>query len=132
MMAFTDGSLACVIYMEFQDVKVYCSRNGEQFALTEILHTKGGRKASIIESDGQTILAIATEDVLNLRSRSFEDKKPVDIYFWNPGESRFSNPSQTILSTYAQSVMLMSHHDMLSSHIFLVITEGRIPKIYNE
>ncbi|XP_035217633.1 uncharacterized protein LOC118190946 [Stegodyphus dumicola] len=132
MMAFTDGSLACVIYMEFQDVKVYCSHNGEQFAFTEILHTKGGRKASIIQSDGQTILAIATEDVLNLRSRSFEEKKPVDIYFWNPVESRFSNPSQTILSTYAQSVMLMSHHDMLSSHIFLVIAEGRIPKIYNE
>ncbi|GFY76959.1 tspear [Trichonephila inaurata madagascariensis] len=132
MVVFYDGNLCCVVYIELQECKVYCSEgNGMHFQFRETLPTSGGKKASIIQADEKIIMAISA-DVLDAWG-DLEGAKSVDIYYWNFELSAFSSAKQVIGSTFAQSVLLMSYaNEYSSSNIFLVVAEGRIPKVQNE
>ncbi|GIY08727.1 uncharacterized protein CDAR_24111 [Caerostris darwini] len=132
MVVFQDGNLGCAVYVELRQCTVFCSKGKNQaFNLLETLPTRGGRKATIIQAEEDTILVVVAED-LSPRSIYVEDEKSVDIYFWNAEQSTFASPGQVIKSTYAQSVLLMSYKTQYASHVFLVIGEGRIPKVQNE
>ncbi|GFS48446.1 tspear [Nephila pilipes] len=131
MVVFHDGKLCCVVYVELKECSVYCSEgSGMFFKFRETLPTSGGRKASIIQTREQTIMAIAAEELDPWDYR--EGGKSVDIYYWNFELSVFSSPTQVIESTFAQSVLLMNYANEYSSHIFLVVSEGRIPRVQNE
>ncbi|GFQ81846.1 tspear [Trichonephila clavata] len=131
MVVFYDGNLCCVVYIELIECKVYCSEgNGMLFQFKETLPTSGGKKASIIQADEKIIMAISA-DVFDEWGDT-EGTKSVDIYFWNFELSAFSSAKQVIGSTFAQSVLLMSYANEYSSNIFLVVAEGRIPKVQNE
>ncbi|KAG8202085.1 hypothetical protein JTE90_010447 [Oedothorax gibbosus] len=132
MVVFQHQGMSCIVYVEINYCEVYCSvGRGLEFTLREILPTRGGRKASIIHTPERILLALVAEDLVP-RVDNVGDKRPVDIYLWHPEESTFGHPMQVILSTYAQSAMLMYYKTEHSSYTFLVVAEGRIPKVQNE
>ncbi|KAF8784361.1 Thrombospondin-type laminin G domain and EAR like protein [Argiope bruennichi] len=132
MVVFQEEKLCCAVYIHLHKCTVYCSKGSDQlFELLEILPTTGGRKASVLQAAEGIILAIMTENP-SMREIFIDGEMAVDIYFWNSEESTFASPGQVITSTHAQSVLLMSYTKEYSSFIFLVIAEGKIPKVQNE
>lgn len=87
---------------------------------------------SIVKTQDETILAIASEDVSGVNHNYVEGQRTIDIYVMESTAMQFSSPKQFISSTFTQSLALVKHANKYSEEVFLVTAEGSIPKIHNK
>ncbi|XP_076335097.1 uncharacterized protein LOC143238612 [Tachypleus tridentatus] len=131
---FEYNDVGCIVFLVYvipgqqknAESEVFCAVNAKEgFKHSDTLHTRSPKQASIILHLNRTILAVA--NAFDVELQSFENS--VDIYFWDPKRMKFGNPVQKITTTYARSVLLLTHNTEYSNECFLVIAEGRRPML---